>query len=200
LCGRGDNEAASGQSFGGSTTGVTEYADAGTTSGNDSEVSAYGKRIDTSGSSSGNGSATTSATDPWVSVLIEIKSITPFDSARTAAQSLIDSAQSEANGFDAHRTTILPVGAFDRTSGTERTTTFSAAASYNITAQEVITAKIPVTMLNNGVELTSSPTFTIDPTGAAVVFDWFNPQRPEYPDRFRKTDLIPSGSIPGRGI
>lgn len=72
LCGRGDNENASGQSFGGSTTGVTERLDAGSSQGNDSQVSAYSKEITTAGTT-GDGSATTSATDPWVSVLISLK-------------------------------------------------------------------------------------------------------------------------------
>lgn len=72
LCGRGDNESASGQSFGGSTTGVTERLDAGSAQGDDSQVSAYSKLIVSPGAT-GNGSATTSATDPWVSVIIALK-------------------------------------------------------------------------------------------------------------------------------
>ena len=72
LCGRGDNETSSGQSFGGSTTGVTERLDAGNGVGDDGQVSAYSKEIASYGAT-GNGSATTSATDPWVSVLIALK-------------------------------------------------------------------------------------------------------------------------------
>ncbi len=72
ICGRGDKESASSQSFGGSTTGVTERLDRGTLAGNGSQVSAYTKEIATAGST-GNGSATTSATDPWVSVLLSLK-------------------------------------------------------------------------------------------------------------------------------
>ncbi len=72
-CGRGDNEDASGQTFGGSATGVSEQLDGGTNAGNDSQVSMYEKLIAVSGTSSGNGSADTSATDPWVSVLIALK-------------------------------------------------------------------------------------------------------------------------------
>lgn len=166
LCGRGDNENASGQTFGGSATGVTERADGGTGAGNDSQVSAYCKRIDTSGTSSGNGSATTSATDPWVSVLIEIKAITPYADARAEARTNIDSAQSEATGWDALRTTILPDTAFVRTSNTVRTTTLVAAATYDITAQETVTDTIPASMLNGGVAIAASPTFTIDTAGA----------------------------------
>lgn len=73
LCGRGDNESASTQTFGGSSTGVTEQLDGGTSEGNDAQVSLYDKLYPTSGTSSGNGSAATSATDPWVSVLLALK-------------------------------------------------------------------------------------------------------------------------------
>jgi hypothetical protein len=72
LCGRGDNESASGQSFGGSTTGVTERFDSGTSAGADSQVSLYSKEISPAGAT-GQGSAVTSATDPWVSVIIALK-------------------------------------------------------------------------------------------------------------------------------
>jgi len=72
LCGRGDNEAASAQSFGGSATGVTERLDAGSSGGDDSQVSMYSKEITTKGAT-GAGSATTSVTDPWVSVIIALR-------------------------------------------------------------------------------------------------------------------------------
>lgn len=72
-CGRGDNESASGQTFGGSATGVTERLDAGTSQGDDSQVSMYTKEIATGGTSTGAGSATTSATDPWVSLIFVLK-------------------------------------------------------------------------------------------------------------------------------
>ena len=77
VCGRGDNEAASNQSFGGSTTGVTERLDAGTNVGSDAEVSAYSKEITTGGSTTGAGSADTNITDPWVSVIIVLKPAPP---------------------------------------------------------------------------------------------------------------------------
>jgi hypothetical protein len=72
FCGRGDNESASGQTFGGSTTGVTERLDAGTSRGNDSQVSMADKAF-AGGGSSGAGSSTTSITDPWVAVIVSIK-------------------------------------------------------------------------------------------------------------------------------
>ena len=72
LCGRGDNETSSGQSFGGSTTGVTERLDAGNGVGDDAQVSIYSKEI-TSPGATGAGSAATSVTDPWVSVIIALR-------------------------------------------------------------------------------------------------------------------------------
>ena len=72
LCGRGDDENSSAQSLGGSTVGVTERFDSGTGEGNDSQVSLYSKEIAALGAS-GAGSATTSITDPWVSVLIALE-------------------------------------------------------------------------------------------------------------------------------
>jgi hypothetical protein len=36
--------------------------------------------------------------------------------------------------------------------------------------------------------------------GSSTVFDWMNQSRAEYPDRYRKIDLVPSGPMPGRGI
>jgi len=75
LCGRGDNDAGqySEQTFGASATGVAERMDVLSAAGNDSNVSAYDKTSAATSTSSGNGSATTAATDPWVSVLIGLK-------------------------------------------------------------------------------------------------------------------------------
>jgi hypothetical protein len=82
LCGRGDNEVAGSQTFGGSATGVTERLDSGTLTGDDAEVSLYDKEIASPGAT-GAGSATTSATDPWVSVIIALKPA-PANHALTA--------------------------------------------------------------------------------------------------------------------
>lgn len=70
--GRGDNENASGQTMGGSATGVTERLDGGTDQGNDSQVSMADKLIATAGAA-GAGSSTTSVTDPWVSVGLALR-------------------------------------------------------------------------------------------------------------------------------
>jgi hypothetical protein len=71
-CGRGDNEVAGSQTFGGSATGVTERLDAGTNTGNDAELSGYSKEFD-GAAASGEGLAVTSATDPWVSVILVLR-------------------------------------------------------------------------------------------------------------------------------
>jgi len=72
LCGRGDNESASTQTFGGSATGVTERFDHGTSQGNDSQISLYDKEIASLGAT-GDGSANTASADPWISVIIALK-------------------------------------------------------------------------------------------------------------------------------
>lgn len=72
LAGRGDNEAYSGETINASATGVTERLDTGKDTGDDAQVCAYSKVIASPGAT-GNGSATTSATDPYVSVMISLK-------------------------------------------------------------------------------------------------------------------------------
>jgi hypothetical protein len=98
LCGRGDNEAASAQTFGGSATGVTERLDAGSSGGDDSQVSIYTKEI-TSYGATGGGSATTSATDPWVSVIIALKpSSATVPTLTTSAASSVAEETATGNG------------------------------------------------------------------------------------------------------
>ena len=168
LCGRGDNESASTQTFGGSGTGVTEQLDGGTNEGNDSQVSMYDKAFPTSGTSSGNGSAATSATDPWVSVLVELKPSTPFISARAAIASGLDSGQSESAGWDAKVKPNIPVANVVRTSNTVITVTLHAQADYDITAQETITATVPASALVSGLSVVASPTFTVDQSAGGL--------------------------------
>lgn len=77
LSGRGDNENSGSQTFGGSATGVTERFDSGTNQGGDSQVSLYDKEISSYGAT-GDGSSTTSVTDPFISVIIALKPFTPY--------------------------------------------------------------------------------------------------------------------------
>ena len=166
--GRGDNENASGQTFNASSSGVNERLDGGTAAGNDSQVSMADLTIATSGTSSGSASSTTSATDPWVSVVIELTPSAPFTNARAALATGLDSAQSEGTGWDARRSTIVPVSAVVRTSDTVVTVTLVADASYNITSQETITATIPASILTGAAQIVATPTFTIDTAAGGV--------------------------------
>lgn len=160
--GRGDNEDSGSQTFGGSSTGVVERLDGGTGSGNDSQVSMADLSVVTSGTSSGAFSSTTSATDPWVCVQIELMPSTPFNDARQAIINGLDSAQAEGTGWDAVVKAGLAVTAVVRTSDTIVTITLSAFGSYNITAQETITVTIPAAALTSGGPTAGTPTFTID--------------------------------------
>ena len=105
----------------------------------------------------------------WTSVTMALRpaATTPFADARAAMRDGLVSAQSEAAGFNARRSTIIPLANIARTSDTVCTITFAADAGYDITAQEVITDTIPGSILTGGSPIVATPTFTIDPTGAA---------------------------------
>lgn len=180
--GRGDNENASGQTFGGSSTGVNERLDGGTAAGNDSQVSMADITIATSGSSSGAASSTTSATDPWVSVQVELKPSTPFNSAR---QAFINGFDGDGSGtaWDAEVKAKAAVSEVVRTSSTVVTWTIGAQAGYDISSLETITGIIPASILTGGSAITASPTFTIATSGGGAA------ARP-----------ILSGRLVGRGL
>lgn len=168
LAGRGDNEVTGSQTFGGSATGVAERMDSGTSAGNDAQVSAADKTIATTGTS-GAYSSTTSATDPWVCVLVELKPSTPFADQRAAIRNGLDSAQSEAAGWDAKVKGNIPVANVVRTSDTVVTITLQAQADYDITATETITATIPAAALDGATQIVATPTFTITATASGNV-------------------------------
>jgi len=90
----------------------------------------------------------------------------PFDAER---QNIIDgltSAQSETNGWNNEVRNKQSVGGVVRTSDTVVTITLDAQASYAITANETIEAKIPATALvTSGSEVTATPTFDITSNG-----------------------------------
>lgn len=85
-----------------------------------------------------------------------------FDAQRQNIINGIDSAQAEATGWDAEVKAKEVVGAVVRTSSTVVTITLTAAAAYDITAQETITATIPATALTLAGAVVASPTFTVD--------------------------------------
>ena len=93
----------------------------------------------------------------------------PFDDARQAFIDGFDSAQSEANGWDAKRSSI-PVSAVVRTSGTVVTMTLPAIATYDITATETITVTVPASILAGASAVVATPTMTITAAGGAGAF------------------------------
>ncbi len=76
IWGRGDNESSASHTLGESATGINERFDSGTSEGNDSQVGLFDKVLSSYGSS-GAMSSTTSATDPWVAILIALKPAAP---------------------------------------------------------------------------------------------------------------------------
>jgi hypothetical protein len=88
-----------------------------------------------------------------------------FDAQRQNIINGFDSAQSEANGWDAVVKATESVSAIVRTSNTVVTWTLSAFPSYNITASETITGTIPATALVGGVAVVATPTISISAVG-----------------------------------
>ncbi len=86
-----------------------------------------------------------------------------FDAVRQAIIDGLDSAQAEATGWNAEVRDKEVVGAVVRTNSTVVTITLSAAAAYDIIAQEEITVTIPASALvTSGSPIIADPTFTID--------------------------------------
>ncbi len=82
----------------------------------------------------------------------------------------LDSAQSEGTGWNAEVRDKEVVGAVVRTSDTVATITLSAAAAYDVTAQETITVTVPTDVLNvSGLALVAVPTFTVDFVSVSTV-------------------------------
>lgn len=80
----------------------------------------------------------------------------------------LDSAQSEASGWNAAVRDAMAVGAVVRTSDTVVTITVSAFTNYDITAQETITVTIPASAVMEASAITATPTFTIATVAAGV--------------------------------
>lgn len=116
------------------------------------------------------GGGTDTTSDSWAAVSFALRPATAsaFDNARDDLRDNCDSAQAEATGWDALKTTTMPVANVVRTSDTVVTVTLQAAASYNITAQETITCTVPAVILSGATATAATPTFTIDATGAAT--------------------------------
>lgn len=107
--------------------------------------------------------------DTWVTAT--------FDAQRQNIINGLDSAQSEGTGWDAEVKAKEVVTAVVRTSDTIVTITLSAAAAYDVTVQETITATIPATALTLGGEVVASPTFTVDIVSGIIIPVFMNHYR-----------------------
>ncbi len=90
-----------------------------------------------------------------------------FDLQRDEIIAGVDSAQSEATGWDLVPKATQSLGGVVRTSDTVVTITWDAFPTYNITAIETITVTIPGTALTGGVPIVATPTFTITNVSAS---------------------------------
>jgi hypothetical protein len=91
-----------------------------------------------------------------------IPSGTLFDAQRTAIRTGIDSAQAEAAGFDARKTTLIPLGNVVRTSAKVVTITLAADAGYSVTVNEIVTVTVPYAAIEFcKANVIAAPTFTI---------------------------------------
>lgn len=124
-----------------------------TSSTTESDIRAGGKTI-----------ILTLTNDTWVA------SGSAFDNQRQNIINGIDSAQSEATGWDTEVKAKQGVSGVVRTSDTIVTITLDAQVAYNITANETITATIPATALTGGVQVEAAPTFTVSSEAATNVY------------------------------
>ena len=92
-----------------------------------------------------------------------------FDAQRQNIINGLDSAQAEANGWDAKVKALEVVTAVVRTSNTVVTVTLTASATYDITATETITVTVPGTAVVGGNPIVGTPTFTVSPVGGGIV-------------------------------
>ena len=102
------------------------------------------------------------ASDSWCSLGFVVRApATAFEDARQDIIDGMDSAQSEANGWDAEVKGNQGVSGVVRTSSTVVTVTLDAQAAYNITANETITVTVPASALTGGSPIVGSPTFVV---------------------------------------
>lgn len=93
--------------------------------------------------------------DTWVATVGQDNAIT------TALIAGIDSAQSEAAGWDAVVKAHMVYTDVVRTSSTVVTVTLGDEATYDITATETITVTIPASAVTLGAQIVATPTFTV---------------------------------------
>lgn len=96
-----------------------------------------------------------------------------FDLQRDEILQGLDSAQSEALGWNLQVRDLEPITSVVRTSDTVVTITLGGSALYNITAQETITVTVPGTALTGGASIVATPTFTVATAGGVTAFPWY---------------------------
>jgi len=93
--------------------------------------------------------------ETWVATIGDDNAFT------TALIAGIDSAQSEAEGWDAEVKGNMVHGDVTRTSATVVTIILAAEAAYEITEKETITVTIPAAALTGAAEVVATPTFDV---------------------------------------
>lgn len=145
---------------------LTERAERLSTGGTDSSI-AHASAVKASAGATGalTWTQTNGASGSWA-YAIKPNVTTPFADARAAIRDGLDSAQSEAAGWDAKVKPNIPLANIVRTSDTVCTVTLQAQADYDISAQETITWTLPGSALTGGSPIVATPTFTVDVAGA----------------------------------
>jgi hypothetical protein len=147
---------------------LAERAERLSTGGTDASISHASAVKATAGATGALTWTQTNAVSGSWAYAIKPKATTPFPDARAAVITGIDSAQSEAGGFDAKVKPNIPVANVVRTSDTVCTITLQAQGDYDITAQETITVTLPASALTSGGAIVATPTFTVDPSGGGA--------------------------------
>lgn len=88
-----------------------------------------------------------------------------FDGVRADILQGLDSATGGATAWNTIVRDVEGVAAVVRTSDTVVTITLTAKASYDISAQEVITVTVPASAVVLATAITATPTFTVDTAG-----------------------------------
>jgi hypothetical protein len=96
-----------------------------------------------------------------------------FDAQRQVIIDGLDSAQSEATGWNAEVRDKMAVTSVVRTSNSVVTVTLPASASYAITAPETITVTVPASAVQRNGAITGSPTFDVTLAGATATGNFF---------------------------
>lgn len=148
---------------------LLERAERLSTGGTDTSVSHASELRTTAGATGSFTWAQTNGAGGSLAYALQPQVTTPFADARAATRDGVDSAQAEGTGWDALKSTTMPVANVVRTSDTVITITLAAAGTYNITAQETITATVPATMLSSAQAVVASPTFTVATGGGGSV-------------------------------